>query len=374
VNRTGPLIQVVVRSDSSGTVNVFTRSLSTFSATWNRLIGYGDSVIWANTNLSLSVIHYAYLTQGTAEQVAGAEFSIGFLASSEALSFGLPVAQMVNRAGVVVEPSSSAIQYAVMDLGSELDAHMTAVLIDSGKQNAWPMTSFTYFALRQTARCVLDSDCTAKFAVGTLFGWFYQTAAVSEAATALGYTSLPDSLCAIVLEHMRQHVLCDSHSILQISSNQLSVVGSTFLLPFMNRLDFAFENNYPLISLSYFPLVTVNDVSQSFNSILTSFAILSLPALDYANSDFTITFNFASSFAASSYASLPFGVNGVFPIVHLSSNCSRALSSTLTLSLPVLLAIYQGGFVFFVFCLSALLFFWCYCCFALFIFRHILLG
>lgn len=116
-------IQVVVRSDSSGTVNVFTSSLSAFSSTWASLIGFGDSVTWSNTNISSSNLKFAYLTQGMAEAIAAQMFSIGFLALSEATSFGLPIASMVNRAGVTVAPTTSSVQFAIMDLGSVCQLH-----------------------------------------------------------------------------------------------------------------------------------------------------------------------------------------------------------------------------------------------------------
>lgn len=72
---------------------------------------------------------------------------------------------------------------------------MTASLVDSSKQNAWPLSTFTYFALRRTARCVLDSDCSAKYAVGTLFTWWYQSTAVAEVSCLENLNSSFSNFC-----------------------------------------------------------------------------------------------------------------------------------------------------------------------------------
>jgi hypothetical protein len=70
---------------------------------------------------------------------------------NEARDKSLPVANMINRAGVVVLPVVSSLTAAVLELGSRFDSKGFSPLVDALSTQVWPICGYTYVVMRKTA-------------------------------------------------------------------------------------------------------------------------------------------------------------------------------------------------------------------------------
>ena len=105
-------IRVVVRKDSSGTSNIFSRGLSSFSAIWAAKVGYADLPPWPFTPYARG-----NLATGMTAIVGLNTHTIGYAALGEAHDVGLSYASIINVAGVVVEPTSASMTAALSEKG-----------------------------------------------------------------------------------------------------------------------------------------------------------------------------------------------------------------------------------------------------------------
>ncbi len=115
-------IQVVHRSDSSGTTNIFTSYLAAVSPEWKGTVGSGKEVKWP-------VGVGGQGNKGVAAVVQQQPGSMGYVELSYAAESQLPVAQLRNKAGTMVTPSLASTSAAAE--GVTFPADLRFSLIDS---------------------------------------------------------------------------------------------------------------------------------------------------------------------------------------------------------------------------------------------------
>lgn len=128
-------IQVVHRSDSSGTTNIFTGYLTQVSAEWAEKVGKGKEVQWpvgvggkGNDGVSALV-----------QQQVGA---IGYVELSYALETGLSTAVLKNKAGKFVAPSLESTSAAAAGISFPDDLRFS--LTNSEGPDAYPIVGPTW--------------------------------------------------------------------------------------------------------------------------------------------------------------------------------------------------------------------------------------
>lgn len=185
-------INVLHRSDGSGTTYHFTTYLAGANAAWRDRIGVDPIIKWP---LGSGVKGNAEL----AVRVRQTSNSIAYVEASQASRLGLAVALVQNSAGRFVAPTLANLQAASSTVVWEprRDFHQT-LAVASGEE-AYPITA-TVFALvprrpRSAAR-------------GRLVLEFFRFALTERAADAvtLGYVSLPDSVVRQVADYWRTTV------------------------------------------------------------------------------------------------------------------------------------------------------------------------
>lgn len=128
-------IQVVYRSDGSGTTFCFTNHLGAISAKWKAGPGTGDSVNWP-------VGSGGKKNDGVAAQVKQTPGAIGYVELSFAKTAGLPMASLQNKAGTFVAPSIKNFQAALA--GSDLPENMRLFLPDPDGKDSYPIVTYTW--------------------------------------------------------------------------------------------------------------------------------------------------------------------------------------------------------------------------------------
>eukprot|EP00160_Parvularia_atlantis_P011543 Unigene2261_Nuclearia_a/m.7017 Unigene2261_Nuclearia_a/g.7017 ORF Unigene2261_Nuclearia_a/g.7017 Unigene2261_Nuclearia_a/m.7017 type:complete len:908 (-) Unigene2261_Nuclearia_a:283-3006(-) len=152
-------ITLVVRSDSSGSTDIFTTALAALSdGTWT---ARGPLPTWP------APVTKRYENAGVAVTVREISGAIGYCGVSYATEFQVPYAQMINRAGNVVNATLDSLASAVADFSGTFDANFTAVIVDGPGALSWPIAGYTYIVLRRTTM----TDCTDALYIAQFLRW-----------------------------------------------------------------------------------------------------------------------------------------------------------------------------------------------------------
>jgi phosphate transport system substrate-binding protein len=173
-------INVVYRSDGSGTTFVWTDYLSRISEEWKSKVGANTSIQWpvglgGKGNEGVS---------GTVKQITN---SIGYVeyayAKQNALAYGL----VRNKAGNFPVPDDKTFQAAAEGADWNAAPGFGIILNDQPASQAWPITSATFILMHAASENPNQTKEALKF-----FDWAYKNG--DKLALDLEYVPLPDSV------------------------------------------------------------------------------------------------------------------------------------------------------------------------------------
>ncbi len=174
-------IEVVHRSDGSGTTKVLTEYLSKVSPAWRERIGSSNTVEWPCGTSAKG-------NDGVMHAVKRTPASIGYVALNFARVARLPVAAIGTRGGQFVEPSLDSVTAAAaaaVTLG--LDPLQT--IVDVEGDDAYPISTFSYIVVRRDLRDGAEARALAHFL------WWAVTDGQSY-SSMLHYATLPPAVVA----------------------------------------------------------------------------------------------------------------------------------------------------------------------------------
>ena len=176
----GEKIQVVRRSDGSGTTFNFSNYLSKVSPEFKSKIGEGTTVNWP-------VGMGGKGNEGVAAYVKQIKHSIGYVELSYALQNKMPYASMQNAAGNWVQPSaeSFAAAAASADWASAKDFNL--VITNAPGADAWPITATNFILIYKQPKDAAKQQASLDF-----FKWAF--AEGQAQAQSLDYVPLPAEL------------------------------------------------------------------------------------------------------------------------------------------------------------------------------------
>jgi phosphate transport system substrate-binding protein len=173
-------INVVYRSDGSGTTFVFTEYLSKVSADWRAKIGTNTSVQWpvgiggrGNEGVSASV-----------RQVAN---SIGYVEYAYAKQNKLSYALIRNADGNFPYPDDKSFQAAAATADWNAAPGFGISLNDQKGKDAWPITSATFILVYAKPTKPEETQAALRF-----FDWAFSKG--DQLALELEYVPLPDTV------------------------------------------------------------------------------------------------------------------------------------------------------------------------------------
>ena len=201
-------IYTVRRSDGSGTTEIFTRALSSFSAEWKEKVGAGSSVEWPAEKAKLPA-GGGRGNQGVAAQVQLTDNSIGYVELSFAIQNGITYKKLVNKAGKTVTANGASVNSAMADYADGFDAKLTAVIVDGKGEKSWPITGYTYYVIHMQNM----NDCVKAKKLLDYMTWTLTDASAAQRASDLGYSVLPDAVKAQVVKKLGE-VTCNGKPVL----------------------------------------------------------------------------------------------------------------------------------------------------------------
>jgi phosphate transport system substrate-binding protein len=171
-------IEVVHRSDGSGTTYILTDYLSSVSPAWERAVGRGTSVRWP-AGLG------AKGNEGVTGQVRQLPCSIGYVELVYALQNKLPIANVKNAAGRSVAPSVNSVSAALATAQVPPDFRFS--IVNPPGDMAYPIAGATWLLVYQEQR---DSQKGKK--IVEFLKWAMKNG--EQMAAPLNYAPLPAPL------------------------------------------------------------------------------------------------------------------------------------------------------------------------------------
>ena len=180
VNLPAKAITVVHRADGSGTTFLWTHYLSQVCPKWKNLVGYGSAVEWPAGVGGKG-------NEGVASYVKQVDGSIGYVEFAYALQNKLKVAQLKNRDGNFVSPSSGSFGAAAANADWEKADHFFLVLTNQPGKDSWPVTGASFILIYKNQESPEKAATMLKF-----FDWCFRSGA--SYAEKLDYIPIPESV------------------------------------------------------------------------------------------------------------------------------------------------------------------------------------
>jgi phosphate transport system substrate-binding protein len=177
-------INVIYRSDGSGTTGVFTKHLSAVSKEWKDAVGEGKTVQW-KTGIG------AKGNEGITAQLQQTEGAIGYIEYSYAKQQNISMATLENKEGKYIAPNEESASKTLAAV--TLPENLRAFIEDPTGADSYPIVSYTWILAYKK----YDDPNKAK-AIKEVINW-----AVKDGQTfskELGYVPLPENVVKKVEE------------------------------------------------------------------------------------------------------------------------------------------------------------------------------
>jgi len=187
-------IQVVYRSDSSGTTFVFTDYLSKVSADWKTKVGTNKAPNWPTGQGGKG-------NDGVTGVVKNTPNAIGYVELTYAATNKLSFADMKNKAGKFVTPTVDSASAAAA--GATIPAGYRVSITNADGDTSYPIASFTYLLVfKSTAKCSQQTPLV------DMLWWVFHDSGAQATIKELSYSPLPKALLPLV-EATLQGLKCD---------------------------------------------------------------------------------------------------------------------------------------------------------------------
>ncbi len=189
-------ITAVHRSDGSGTTEIFTKALTSFSPDWKA--GGAQSVEWPVDKAGNGVGGKG--NPGVAAAVQNTPNSLGYVELDYAIANNITFAKMVNKAGNTVTANAQTLASAMNDFANTFTDKLTNTIVDAPGAQSWPISGYTYYILHTTSM----TDCAKAQKILQYITWTLTDASAAKQASSLGYAVLPDAVRTQVLAKLAQ--------------------------------------------------------------------------------------------------------------------------------------------------------------------------
>jgi len=151
-------VHPVFRSDASGDTYAFTGFLSHVSPVWNSKVGTGTSVSWPAGS-------GAAKNAGLVAEVQTTPGALAYIAIGSAVGAKLTYADVQNRAGTYVRPSTKTIAAAAQTAHFKKDNSASIVDPPASAKTAYPISTFTYAIVPRSSSKLSTLKPLLKYAV-----------------------------------------------------------------------------------------------------------------------------------------------------------------------------------------------------------------
>lgn len=171
-------ILVAHRSDGSGTSNIFTTYLTKVSSEWSTKVGAGSAVNWP-TGIG------GKGNEGVAGLIKQTPGAIGYVELAYAIQNGMPYAQVQNKSGNFITPSTASTS-AAANVAIPADSKIS--LTNTDAKDGYPISGFSWVAIYKDQNYGGRSEVRAANLV-KLLTWMIHDG--QKFSSSLNYAPLP---------------------------------------------------------------------------------------------------------------------------------------------------------------------------------------
>jgi phosphate transport system substrate-binding protein len=193
-------IAPVYRSDGSGTTYNFTYYLAEISPEWKDKVG-------VDTSVQFPVGIGGKGNEGVSAFTGRTDGAIGYVEYAYAKQNKLAYTLMSNKEGVFVEPSLKTFQAAAANADWAHAPGFVLILANQPGKDSWPMTASTWALVYKNQ----DKPDVGKEVLG-FFDQAFKTG--QDAAGALDYVSMPDSVVKLIEDSWKRDIKADGKPLL----------------------------------------------------------------------------------------------------------------------------------------------------------------
>jgi phosphate transport system substrate-binding protein len=172
-------IQVLHRSDGSGTTAIFTHYLASVSSEWKTRVGASTTVHWP-------VGQGEQGNGGIAEALGNTEGALSYLEWSYVVKLHLPAALLQNQAGAFLTPSIEGAQAAAASFPA-IPTDLRLYIVNAPGGAAYPIAGYSWIIVYQQ-----QSDAEKGKALASLLWWMVHQG--QQYAEPLFYAPLPAAM------------------------------------------------------------------------------------------------------------------------------------------------------------------------------------
>mmetsp|Transcript_11112 Transcript_11112/g.19018 ORF Transcript_11112/g.19018 Transcript_11112/m.19018 type:complete len:1156 (-) Transcript_11112:219-3686(-) len=281
-------IYVAVRSDTSGTSEIFKGALSQFEDAFATQVG--DSSDNSDYN---AIVTKHDSNVGVAGYVALTESAIGYSVLGEALTIGLTRASIkISNSSAAVEATTTSVNNAMVEKGLDFGTtaleqeRLVATIYDAQGSQAWPIAGYTYFVIRKnTTRD--GTSCANRLATQNFLLWFYENSVSQSIAESLGFSPLSDEVRDTVTARIKSDMYCDGKQVYQETDTYTPTIAYAGAS--------VFEVIFDQYELSYGVVDSATEFNSTFISTTASKAVNRLISTKDSDAPTTIAVVLSSS-------------------------------------------------------------------------------
>ena len=181
-----------------------------------------------NFNYTLFSYYTGYLSPGIISIVSNVPYTITYAPIADAKRSDLSLIKMINLAGTIVEANATTIAYAVLELGGNFNQYLVSVLLDGKSQNAWPITVYSYFIIRNKQHL---GNCNQRKIVSEFLYNYYYNTLFETIAIRYNFAYLPSFIRQIVINTMLNNILCNdgSYALAKYRNNPIKLLTTNVI-------------------------------------------------------------------------------------------------------------------------------------------------
>ena len=215
----GETIVPIARADKSGSTEIFTSALASFSSQWLGTYGVFSAglddnkkpVVWSESAIKM----FGYTQLGMTGLLMSVNYAIGYLSLEGAMETHLTFADIYNRAGTLVHASTAAVQSAMNDFSHTMTSRLTTTLVDAPGVASYPISGFTYLIIHKNRE-----DCASSVELYRYVEWIYEDDVAHAECERLSMVPVSTAVAQMAINLGLNELKCNGQSVQQLVAEQ----------------------------------------------------------------------------------------------------------------------------------------------------------
>ena len=203
----------VARFESSGSTEIFTKSLRSFSDAWATQYGVFSKASGWNASV---VRLFAERNSGMADTIRRQPYCVGYVNSARAVEVNLPFAAIVNRHGRVSIANKRSVQAAMDERSHTMSSRLTADLVDGDGYDTYPIAGYSYFIVTTTRA----GNCSVAIELARYIEWFLDSSQAEEEVESRLEVPVSRNVARMIRSMVLGRMTCDGRRLMDLVRQQ----------------------------------------------------------------------------------------------------------------------------------------------------------